>query len=230
MPEFANRSEAMTPLEAFVSAAFAFAVTMLVISLDTIPNNFEEFMLAIKQIPSFAASFAIITWIWHTYTVWNRRYGLEDSLAVFLSCSLIFLVLIYIYPLKIMMQSLFASLSEGYFPSAMEFAAYWEIRFMFGFYATGFLLLSMNFIALYWHAKTKKQKLALNDAEIFDTNSEILQWIVTGLVCLLALVSAILLPLDYLAFSGYSYFLLFPLLTFVEVSRSRLKKKLVGSR
>ena len=38
----------MTRLEAFVDAAFAFAVTLLVISLDAIPNSIPALLEAMK--------------------------------------------------------------------------------------------------------------------------------------------------------------------------------------
>lgn len=57
------RGEEMTRIETFVAAAFAFAVTMVVISLGSIPSTFGAFIQAVKQIPSFAASCAIIFWI-----------------------------------------------------------------------------------------------------------------------------------------------------------------------
>ena len=105
--DFEMRGESMTRIEAFVAAAFAFAVTMLVISLDEMPANFDELVTATKQIPAFAASCASIIWIWYTHAIWSRRYGLEDGTSIFLSGCLIFLVLIYIYPLRLMMQGLF---------------------------------------------------------------------------------------------------------------------------
>lgn len=215
----------MTRVEAFVASAFAFAVTMLVITVGTIPENFDELLLASKQIPSFAASFAIMTWIWHSHTVWSRRYGLEDTTTIYLSASLIFLVLIYVYPLRIMMQSLFASMSDGFLPYAMEFDAYWQIRYMFAFYAIGFLLLSVNFVALYLHALRLKAQLKLTDFELFDTRSETLFWSATALVCIFSLSFSLLMPRDYLPLAGYSLFALFPLLTGLGFYRSSQRKK-----
>ena len=92
------------------------------------------------------ASCAIIIWIWLIHAVWCRRYGLEDAMTIFLSSSLIILELTYIYPLRLMMQAPFQRLSNGYFPMEMTFNQIWEVRFMFAFYAIGFLLLSLNFL------------------------------------------------------------------------------------
>ena len=61
---FQLRGTEVTRLETFIDAAFAFAVTMLVISVGDIPNNYQELILALKGIPSFAASFASIAIFW----------------------------------------------------------------------------------------------------------------------------------------------------------------------
>lgn len=132
------RDENMTRIETFVAAAFVFAVTMLVISVGTAPETMQDFVDATKQPPAFTASCTIIMWIWRTHAVWCRRYGLEDGITIFLSSSLIILVLSYIYPLRLLMQSLFQTISSGYFLMKMKFNYVWEVRFMFAFYAIGF--------------------------------------------------------------------------------------------
>ena len=56
MPDgFLERGAQVTRLEAFVDAAFAFAVTLLVISLDAIPDSIPALMVAMKGVPAFAA-------------------------------------------------------------------------------------------------------------------------------------------------------------------------------
>lgn len=224
---FKMRGENMTRIETFVAAAFAFAVTMLVISVGTVPETMQEFVEATKQIPAFSASCAIIMWVWHTHAVWCRRYGLEDGMTIFLSSSLIILVLTYIYPLRLIMQSLFQALSNGYFPMEMKFNFVWEIRFMFAFYAIGFLLLCFNFIALYIYAMSKRQSLELDDIEYFDSQTEVHMWLSGALVCVISLLFSLWLPSRFLGFSGYVFFALFPLLTGIELYRANLRKQMV---
>lgn len=224
--QFEMRGERMSRVETFVAAAFAFAVSLLVMTGDDIPGTFDELLHATKLIPAFAASFAIMTWIWHSHTVWSRRYGLEDTTTVYLSSSLIFLVLIYVYPLRIVMQSFMAGISDGYFPPAMEFTEYWQIRFMFAFYAFGFLLVCFNFVALYRHALRQRQDLNLQEFEVFDSQSQVYFWIASGAVCLLSLVISLAMPLTYLAFAGYCFFLLFPVLTCLGFVRAKQRKAL----
>ena len=58
----------MTRLEVFIDAAFAFAVTMPVISFDNIPRSYDEVILAIKSIPAFILAVAQLVWIWRFKT------------------------------------------------------------------------------------------------------------------------------------------------------------------
>lgn len=224
---FKLRGENMTRIETFVAAAFAFAVTMLVISVGSVPETMQEFVDSTKQIPAFSASCAIIMWIWHTHAVWCRRYGLEDATTIFLSSSLIILVLTYIYPLRLMMQALFGVLSNGYFPIEMEFEQIWEYRFMFAFYDIGFILLSVNFIALYMYALRKRASLNLDVVECYDSQTEVYMWSTSAGVGCVSLLCAIWLPQNLLGFAGYVLFALFPLLYGLEFYRRKGKNQLI---
>lgn len=217
------RGEYMNRIETFVAAAFAFAVTMLVISLDAIPQTFEELVMACKQIPAFAASFALVTWIWHSHANWSRWFGLQDTPAILLSSMLVFIVLVYVYPLRIMMSGLFASLSGGFFPNTMQFTAYWEVRFMFAFYAFGLFTLCMNFVGLYGYALKKQHALNLSALEIYDARTHIYNWLATSSVCVVSFVMAVTLPTNMLGLAGFINFILFPILTILGVKRRNLR-------
>ena len=65
---FRLRGMEMTRLETFADAAFAFAVTLLVVGGgDFIPATFDEMIQAMKQVPAFAASFANIMLFWYAH-------------------------------------------------------------------------------------------------------------------------------------------------------------------
>jgi hypothetical protein len=49
---FRLRGSAMTRLETFIDAAFAFAVTMLVIAAQRIPDDIETLLAAFKNVPA----------------------------------------------------------------------------------------------------------------------------------------------------------------------------------
>ena len=82
------RGEEMTRVEVFSDAAFAFAVTMLVISLSSIPENYGELIEAMKGVPAFAASFTMIMVFWVAHRSWSRRFGLDDAISTLLTLGL----------------------------------------------------------------------------------------------------------------------------------------------
>ncbi|GAB2907294.1 TMEM175 family protein [Rheinheimera gaetbuli] len=226
--QWTMRGESMTRIETFFAAACAFAVTMVVISVGSIPHTLADLIVATKQIPAFTASFAVISWIWHTHSVWSRRFGLEDTRTVVFSCLLILLVLIYMYPLRIMMQALFAVLSDGFFPSMIRLESEWDVRFIFILFGLGFLLLSLNFVALYRHGKSATLVSPLSEYETYQTNTEIIIWLSTAVICLGALLFSAFLPLKYIGWAGYSYFLLFPVLNAITWRRHRTWNTITG--
>lgn len=229
-PSFKMRGEHMTRIEAFVAAAFAFAITMLIISIDDIPSNMVEFVLAIKNVPSFVASCAVIVLIWHGHADWSRRYGLEDKPTILLSGALICIVLIFIYPLRLMMQGLFFALSGGYFPLEIEIASSDDLRVMFLFYSIGFLALTINFWAMYQHVLGKKHLLALNQHELDFTKVKRLDWISSMLLTLAVIVVMYLVPGKYLLYTPHLYFLL-PIKTYLvrQVYYARQRANLATS-
>ena len=88
---FRLRGTQMTRIETFTDAAFAFAVTLLVVSIDAIPSSYNDLVLALQGVPAFAISFALLFMFWHAHHDWSRRYGLNDFLTVVLSGVLVFL-------------------------------------------------------------------------------------------------------------------------------------------
>src|SRR5262245_39056444 len=106
---FRLRGTSVSRLETFVDAAFAFGVTMLVISVGTIPKSIEELLLALRSVPAFAACFLILVMLWSGHEEWSRRYGIEDDGTTWLSLLFVFVMLVWIYPLRII------------FSGAMEF-------------------------------------------------------------------------------------------------------------
>lgn len=227
-PAFIMRGEAMSRIETFVAAAFAFAITMLIISLDAIPTSADEFVAAAKQIPAFAASFASIVSIWYAHAMWCKKYGLEDKTTIWLSALLVFIVLVYIYPLRLVMQGLFEFLSDGFFPFEMAFSSYWEVRFMFAFYAVGFLALAVTFILFYFHTLRLRKSLELTEYELFDIRSRIFEWAAILTVCVMALAFALLLPSDSIAYSPFSFMLLFPIMGAIGWWREAEGRKIIA--
>src|SRR5881392_812324 len=77
---FRLRGMEMTRLETFIDAAFAFAITMLVIAAQQIPDDIETLLAAFKNVPAFVASVIVLGIFWRGHWLWSRRYGLEDGI------------------------------------------------------------------------------------------------------------------------------------------------------
>lgn len=205
---FRLRGLNMTRLETFADAAFAFAVTMLVISIDTIPGNFPELVEALKGVPAFAASFASIMLLWAGHNRWSRRYGLEDGLTTLLTLCLIFIMLVFLYPLKLVFSSLFAWLSGGWMPSQFAINSVGELASLFIVYGIGFFAISAVIMLLYLRALKIADLLGLDKMEVLRTREEIGAWSIMCGTGILSALFAWLMPGDGRVFAGFVYFIL----------------------
>jgi hypothetical protein len=61
---FRLRGMQMTRLETFIDAAFAFAISMLVIAAQQIPDNIQALLAAFKNVPTFVCSIAVLGIYW----------------------------------------------------------------------------------------------------------------------------------------------------------------------
>src|SRR5438128_3811905 len=103
---FAHRRHEVSRLEGFSDAVFAFAVTLLVVSLE-VPRTYTELVAAIRGFFPFAVCFTALVMIWREHYVFFRRYGLHDDATIWLNAALLFLVLFYVYPLKFLFTLVF---------------------------------------------------------------------------------------------------------------------------
>src|ERR1700741_3148081 len=86
---FRLRGVAMTRLETFIDAAFAFAITMLVIATQQIPEDIETLLAAFKNVPAFVASIIVLGIFWRGHWLWSRRYGFGGGGSVLLRWAVI---------------------------------------------------------------------------------------------------------------------------------------------
>ena len=204
---FRQRGADMTRLETFADAAFAFAVTLLVVGGgDSIPTSFEEMIRAMKQVPAFAASFANIMLFWYAHHQWSRRFGLEDAGSITLTLLLIFIVLIYVYPLKAIYSGAFQFFSGGYLESYFALESIDDLRSMFVIFGTGYAALSGSIALLNRHALGKRSELSLGEREYYDTVTEMQQWLINMIVPLVSVAIALTVPDGLVVLAGLFYF------------------------
>jgi uncharacterized membrane protein len=191
---FINRGVNVTRLEAFVDAAFAFAMTLLVISLNSVPTSIPAMLDALKGVPAFAASFIQIMVFWSAHATWSRRFGLDDAPSQRLSLLLVFLVLVYVYPLKILFGSFFAWISGNWLPPVAPISHIADVKTMFVIYGIAFGTLSLCLAALYRRALRGNISPALEPDELRRTRGEIVHWCYSAVVAAGSIVFAWLLP------------------------------------
>jgi uncharacterized membrane protein len=196
----------MTRLETFLDAAFAFAVTVMVIAPDRGAEDINSLLAAFKNVPAFLGSVAVLFIFWRGHWLWSRRYGLEDGVSIFISWALLATVLIYIYPLKAIFGSMFYMLSGGQFGHAIGVRSEEQSRAFFSIYAIGFTVLSAEVLLLYVRAWKLRGPLRLNEHEEQLTRAELSGWSIPVAVGIVALVLALTAPAGQIALSGWIYF------------------------
>src|SRR5437667_3169568 len=143
---FRLRGIRMTRLETFIGAAFAFAITMLVIAAQQIPDDIETLLSAFKNVPAFVASIIVLGIFWRGHWLWSRRYGLEDGVSIFISWAMIATMLIYIYPLKAIFSSMWFLLSGGRVGHALGPHSVSQSRTLFVIFALAFTAIALEVV------------------------------------------------------------------------------------
>jgi uncharacterized membrane protein len=216
------RKHEMTRLEAFSDAVFAFALTLLVVSLE-VPRSYDQLMVLINGFLPFACCFAMLVWIWHEHNMYFRRYGLQDGLTVFLNAVLLFVVLFYVYPLKFMFDSMFAQFIPA-LRATVKPMSFPQLAHASAIYGLGFVVLFGLFALLYQQAYRKRGLLGLTPVEVFDVRSFATHHLLSAAVGGVAFVSALLLPVQFAFLSPTCFGLMGPIHWAYGSRRERRRK------
>ena len=225
-----ERGDKVTRLEAFVDAAFAFSVTLLVISGDHTPTSIELLKEAIKQIPTYAASFAIIMQFWMNHADWSRRFGLEDAISDRLSLLLVFVLLIFVYPLRMVFGSFFAMISAGYLPAQFSINDWSEVPILFQTFAMGFGAMGLITCLLFWRAAKRGIELGFSATEIGYAKHKRMMWGMVVMFSVISFVLAMIIPATqqsgiWIGMPGFIYFGL----NMVQIILRRRYNKKIGA-
>jgi uncharacterized membrane protein len=223
---FRMRGMEMTRLETLIDAVFAFATTLLVISFGSIPGDYGELILALKRLPTFLASFATFMTFWLSHRKWSQRYGLTDGVSTFLSLCVTFVVLVYVYPLKLMYSALFAWMSGGWLPTEFAIRNLTELLGLFAIYGFGLTALASFMALLYVRASRAAVSLRLNPLESLETREEITTFSTVAVTGLISALSALFLPRTLAMLAGFIYILIPIEIAVISVVYGRKVKKL----
>lgn len=202
---FRLRGIEMTRLETFIDAAFAFAVTMLVISNGQVPDDIAALVIAFKNVPAFVASIAVLSIFWRGHWLWSRRFGLEDGVSILISWAMLVTILIYVYPLRLLFSGMFYYITAHSFGQAIVAHTEGQVRALFAIYGLGFSAIALEILLLNLRAWRLRGPLHLNDYEKFLTRAELFGWSIPATVGLTSLVLALTLPIQHVGWSGWVY-------------------------
>jgi len=192
---FRWRGGEIARIEGLSDAVFAFAVTLLVVSLE-VPKTFSELAVILRGFVPFAICFALLMKVWHEQYIFFRRYNLQDTPTITLNVVLLFMVLFYVYPLKFLFTVLVNSwtgvsnqlhLPGGAVENAIEQE---QMPALMAIFSAGYFAVSMVFVLLFRRALKKAPQLDLNPFEILETKTTIGALLLQAAVALISLMMA----------------------------------------
>ena len=164
----AHKRREVSRIEGLSDGVFAFAITLLVVSLE-VPKSFTELLHVMQAFPAFAVSFALLFQIWWRQYRFFRRYDLEDTTIIVLTAVLLFVVLFFVYPLKFLWSLLFSPLSGA--GTGEERITLAQLPTLFYVYGAGVVATYGLLAAMYAHAS--RATLELTQVELLEAREDV---------------------------------------------------------
>lgn len=209
---FVWRGRDVTRVENFSDIIFALSMTLIVAS--SVPTTFDNLIALWREAIAVALCFALILLIWSKHHAFHRRYGLDDGMTVFLNAIVLFLIMIFAYPLKFLALFM-VNFFTGFYQTGPQIAAVLsldQVRWFIVIYAAGYAAVFGVFALLYAHALKRADDLELSVAERILTRLEVHQGIAAIAISALAAMVALALPSTISPMGGSVYFLIGPVM------------------
>lgn len=140
-------------LDAFVDAAFAFAVSLLIIAGGQPLESFADLTHALMRIPAFLGGFALIVMFWLAHRTWSSLGPQRDGRATLLSLTIVFAVLVFVFPLRLLIETAMHFVSGGRLPGGGLLTSFDQLGWTYLIYGLGFSILSVLFTLLFRQAQ-----------------------------------------------------------------------------
>lgn len=143
-----NGSDADKRLDAFVDAAFAFAVTLLIIAGAEPLRSVGGLTEALRRIPAFAVGFAFVVMFWSAHRSYGSLTHGRGGAATLISLAIVFTILVYVFPLRLLTETGVGWLTGGLLPGRKVISRLSDLGAVFIASGLGFSVLAGLFAAL----------------------------------------------------------------------------------
>ena len=194
-------------VDAFVDAAFAFCMTLLVVAGGALPQTIDDLMAALLRIPAFGVAFALLALFWWSHHQFRQLHDRDDGPGLLLSLIIVFVVMIYVYPLRLLGESTAHYLSGRLLPGSELVHSVDDMRVLYVVYGAGFVVLAGLYVLLFRHATRNAQ----TDEARRDGIDATVCWSISASIGCLSIALALLLPRSNpwsTAFPGMVYMLI----------------------
>ncbi len=209
-------------LDNFVDGAFAFAITLLVISGADLPRSVDALVHALRGVPAFAVCFVQLALFWHGHVRWREIVGGTDGTGLRLSLLLVFFALIFVFPLHLVYASLFNGMTGGAlspdFRTAGSLVDLAGMKTLFVCYGLSYACMGGTLWALFRHGARSARQVP--GAEVVSLRVHAAVWAFATVVGIVSMVVALCAVNGiWIALAGFTYALL--ALTGVVAGRAR---------
>jgi uncharacterized membrane protein len=176
-------------LLAFSDGVFALSATLLVVTLGEVPGSYDELTDAVARFPAFALAFAALVSLWWNHREFFAAYPVGDGPTVVLNSLLLLVVLLYVYPLKLLAEVV----AERFLGAGTDVTAGMgeaEIRGLYLVFGAAVLAVTVLLAALHVRAWLLRQELRLDELGRFELRQETLVYATIAGIALLSMLVA----------------------------------------
>lgn len=197
-------------IDNFVDSAFAFAVTLLVISTGEPPSDLDGLKSALWRVPGFAMGFALVAMFWWTHRSYSRVRP-DGAMPLLISLAVVFVILVYVYPLRLF-SDVFVSFVRGEVQQGNgPMRSVSLMRDLYLIYGAGFAALSALYLFAFSHAAGAAKRAGDEVARRYAAAGASV-WIVLTLAGVMSITLAAFLPFEIstwtVALPGFCYALI----------------------